>query len=78
MTNSRGCARINVGGDDVAELNVSTPSSPRISVDASSVYEAIQRHNMDESAHPFILDNFATKEYVNNLIGDIEQALSEV
>lgn len=78
MTNSCGCARINVDGDDVAELKVSTPHNPSISIDASSVYEAIQRHNMDESAHPFILDNFATKEYVNNLIGDIEQALSEV
>lgn len=78
MTNSCGCARINVGGDDVAELKVSAPSSPRISVDASSINDAIQRHNLDESAHPFILDNFATKEYVNNLIGNIEQALSEV
>lgn len=72
MTNSCGCARINVDGDDVAELNVSTPSNPSISVDAGYISDAIQRHNLDESAHPFILN------YINNRIGDIEQALSEV
>ena len=61
-----------------SDIEVSTPSPARLSFDTSPAYEAVQRHNMDESAHPFILDNFATKEYVNNLIGDIEQALSEV
>lgn len=72
MTNSCGCARINVDGDDVAELKVSTPSNPSISVDAGYISDAIQRHNLDESAHPFILN------YINSRIGDIEQALSEV
>ena len=72
MTNNCECARINVDGDEVAKLNVSTPSNPSISVDAGYISDAIQRHNLDESAHPFILN------YINNRIGDIEQALSEV
>ena len=61
-----------------SDIKVDAPNPARLSLDTNPAYEAVQRHNMDESAHPFILDKFATKEYVNSLIGDIEQALSEV
>lgn len=53
-------------------IDINVPDKVEIEVKNGDTSKAIQRHNMDESAHPFILN------YINNLIGDIEQALSEV
>ena len=63
---------IDINVPDGVSLDLTPQKEVEIEVKNGDTSKAIQKHNMDESAHPFILN------YINNRIGDIEQALSEV
>ena len=50
------------------EIALSTPCAPEVSLVGGDIPEAISKHNLDPDSHPYILQNFATKEYAENLV----------
>ena len=61
------CSEIVLTPQESLDINVEVNEAVCLGVDVGETSEAIKRHNLDENSHPYILQNYASKEYVKSL-----------
>ena len=69
MVNRCSCHRIDIEPTGNVEFNLGVPEGASIEMDAGNAAVAVNRHNMDASSHPYILNELGNKQ---NKINDLE------
>lgn len=63
MSNRCNCSRIDITPRGNARINIGSGRVTSLDVGTGDIAGAINRHNLDESAHPYILNNYSSKQY---------------
>ena len=63
MTRSCGCSNINITPQNNARITIGGGVNSSVGVSSGNAANLIRKHNLDETSHPYILNNFSSHEY---------------